>query len=99
MGGLCSSVYKDILEGGAIPERKLKLGDYGEIPLVSIGDTVFSRYPWLLKCYNENTHNQQQTYINQRLCGVRVTENAYGMLKGRWRIVNKQTECRVFNLK
>ena len=28
-----------------------------------------------------------------------VTENAYGMLKGRWRILYKQTECRMYNLK
>ena len=28
-----------------------------------------------------------------------VTENAYGILKGRWGILYKQTECRMYNLK
>ena len=29
----------------------------------------------------------------------KVTENAYGMLKGRWRFLYKKTECRLFNLR
>ena len=42
----------------------------------------------------------QQKYFNKKLCFARVvTENAYGMLKGRWRILYKQTECRMYNLK
>ena len=28
-----------------------------------------------------------------------VTENAYGMLKGRWRILHKKTEMKMYNLK
>ena len=95
-----SSIYREILDGGCIPERKIKLGDQGEIPLVSIGDSAFPRYPWLIKGYNENTRDQKQRYFNKRLCGARVvTENCYGMAKGRFGILYKQTECRIFNLK
>ena len=89
-----------IINGGAIPERKIHLGIFGEIPLVTIGDSAFPRFPWLIKTNNENMQDQQQKYFNKRLCGARVvTENAYGMLKGRFRILFKQTECRMRNLK
>ena len=49
---------------------------------------------------NENTRDKQQRYFNKRLCGARVfTENAHGIPKGRWRILYKKTECRLFNLR
>ena len=39
-------------------------------------------------------------YFNKQLRGARVvTEHAYGMLKGRWRILYKKTECRMRNVK
>ena len=49
------------------------------------------QYEWLLKMYNVNTRDEQQKYFNKRLCGAKViTENAYGMLKGRWRFLYKK---------
>ena len=69
----------------------IRLGDFGEIPLVTVGDSVFPQYEWLLKTYNVNTRDEQQKYFNKRLCGARViTENAYGMLTGRWRFLYKK---------
>lgn len=95
-----ASIYSDIINGSVIPDRKVALGNFGDIPLVTIGDSAFPRFSWLIKSYNENTSDKQQRYFNKRLCGARVvTENAYGMLKGRWRILFKQTECRLFNLR
>ena len=95
-----ASIYQEILSGSVIPDRKIALGDFGEIPLVTIGDSAFPRFSWLLKSYNENTTDKQQKYFNKKFFGARVvTENAYGMLKGRWRILFKRTECRLFNLK
>lgn len=38
--------------------------------------------------------------FNKKLCSAQVvTEHAYGMLKYRWRILYKKTECRLHNLK
>ena len=69
----------------------IRLGDFGEIPLVTIDDSVFPQYEWSLKTYNVNTRDEQQKYFNKRLCGARViTENAYGMLTGRWRLLYKK---------
>lgn len=30
----------------------IKLGDFGEIPLLTIGNSAFSQYSWLIKRYN-----------------------------------------------
>ena len=49
-------VYRDIINGSGIPDKAINLGnDVGEIPLVTIGDSAFPRFPWLLKGFNENT--------------------------------------------
>ena len=93
-------MYHRILNGDVLPNRAMYLDGSGEIPLVTVGDSALPRHPWLLKCYNEETRDPQQRYFNKKLCSARVvTENAYGMLKGRWRILYKKTECRMFNLK
>ena len=38
-----STLFKDIQRGDGIPNKSISLGDFGEIPLVAIGDTAFSR--------------------------------------------------------
>ena len=86
-----SSIYFDIANGNVIPDRVAQLFDFGEIALVTIGDSVFPQFAWLMKTYNENTRDNQEKYFNKRLCGAQVViENAYGMLKGRWRILFKK---------
>ena len=80
-----SSFFDEVLSGRALPDRKINLGDFGDIPLVTIGDSAFPRFSWLIKCYNENTRDPQQRYFNKMLCSARVvSENTYRMLKGRW---------------
>ena len=70
-----ASIYQDIMNGGEIPQRSLLLGDFGDIPLVTIGDSPFLRYAWLIKGYND----PHQRYFSAKLCGATVvTENAYG---------------------
>ena len=92
------SIYSDIVNGNVLPNRVIQLGDFGEIPLVTIGDSTFPQFAWLIKAYNENTRDNQKKYFNKRFCGARVvTENEYGMLIGRWCILFKKTECQLFN--
>ena len=67
-----TSIYEDMINGGAIPQRSLLLGDFGDIPLVTIGDSAFPRYAWLIKGYNESSKDPQQRYFNVKLCGARV---------------------------
>ena len=91
------SIYSDIINGNVIPDRVVQLGDFGEIPLVTIGDSAFPQFAWLIKAYNENTRDNQKKYFNKRLCGARVvTENAYDILKGRWRMLLKKNRMPAF---
>ena len=93
-------IYREILNGKVISDRKLHLESGDEISLITVGDSVFLRHPRLLKVYNEETQDPQQRHLKKKLYSARVvTENAYGMLKGRWHILYKKTDCRIFNLK
>ena len=98
---LCSTLsYQTIISGNIISDKGITLGDFGNIPLVTIGDTAFPKHAWLLKDYNEDTRYRKQRYFNKKLCSARVvTQNAYGMLKRRFRILYKKTECRLKNQK
>ena len=84
-----SKIYKDIQEGRALPNNYLQLdADLGEISLITIGDSAFSQHPWLLKAFPNPARNENKRYFNTKLCGAPVvTENAYGMLKDRWRLL------------
>ena len=56
--------------------------------LLVINVGAFPRHPRLLKGYNEEKQDLQQKYLKKKLFSARiVTENAYGMLKGRWHIL------------
>ena len=93
-------LYQQLTNGEILPDKYLNLGNAGEIPLVTIGDSAFPQHSWLLKSYKEDTKVDKEKYFNKKLCSARVvTENCYGMLKGRWRILYKNTECRLSNLK
>ena len=95
-----SKVFKDILPGKGLPNAFLNLGDgLGEIPLVTVGDTAFPQFAWLVKAFPD-TRDPKKRFFNTKLCGARVvTENAYGMLKGRWRIIYKKCEAKLYNIK
>ena len=87
-----TSLFNKIINGEKLPQRTFDLGGMGEIPLLTIGDSAFPRFPWLIKAYTESPRmTLQQKYFNSKLCSARVVvENCYGMLKGRWRVLYKK---------
>ena len=89
-------LFREITNGAGIRNKCINLGDAGEIPLVTIGDSAYPRLQWLVKGYNENTrHEKKDIALFQQ-----KTENAYGMLKdGRWRLIYKKCECKFYNVK
>ena len=77
-----------VLNRGAIPDRTFTLGDYGEIPLVTVGDSAFPHFSWLIECY-EKSKIKEHLYFNKIFFSARmVSENTYGILKGRWRFLH-----------
>lgn len=92
-------IFSQLEEGHVLPNRSLNLYPHGEIPITTVGDSAFPSRPWLLKPYKEGTLVPKQRYFNNRLCSARVvSEHAYGMLKGRFRILYKKTECSLDNI-
>ena len=93
-------LYNEIQQGNIFPNTVLNLRKHGNIPVTTVGDSAFPRHTWLMKPYNENTTDPPKRYFNKRLCSARVvSEHAYGMLKGRWRILYKKTECRLKHIR
>ena len=67
---------------------------------MTVGDSVFPRYAWLVKGFSDTTRNEKERLFNEKLRSARVvTENCYGMLKGRWRILYKKTDVKLVNVK
>ena len=84
-------IHSDIEAGHVLPHRCLNLHPNGEVPFTTVGDSVFNTHSWHLKPYREGKRVPKQRYFNRRLCSARVvSQNAYGMLKGRWRILYKK---------
>ena len=79
-----TQLYQKRLEGDAIPKLNICLAGAGTTPMVTVGDSAFPPISWLSKSYKDDTRDPQQKHFNKKLCSARVvTENAYGMLKGR----------------
>ena len=94
------SLFCIICNGGGIPNKSVSIGNAGEIPLITIGDSAFPRFHWLIKAFNENTRDPKEKYFNKKLCSSRgVSENAYGMQKGRWLLTYKKCECKLYNVR
>ena len=64
-----SLIYAAILNGDIMPDKVVRLSDFGEILLVTTDDSVFPQYGWLLKISNENKRDKQRKYFKKRLCG------------------------------
>ena len=66
------SLLRKICNSGGIPNKSVSLGNAGEIPLITIGDSAFPRLPCLIKACNENTCDPKENYFKKKLCSARV---------------------------
>ncbi|XP_068704073.1 uncharacterized protein [Montipora foliosa] len=75
------------------------LGGTNIRPLI-VGDSAYPLSSWLIKPYQDKGHlPRDERKFNVKLSALRsVVERAFGMLKGRWRIVMKKIEQKVPNV-
>ena len=91
-------LYAKMMEGNIIPT--LEDRDGSAVKPMIIGDSAFPFHTWLMKPYANTVPTPQQQYFNYRLSRARmVVEGAFGMLKGRWRVLMRKSECEEETLK
>ena len=57
-----------ISNSNAFPKRSINLGEkFGEIPLVTVGDSAFPKYAWLVEGFSETTRNEKERSFNKKL--------------------------------
>ena len=80
------------IQDGLLPNVGKAVGAVNVPPLI-IADSAFPLRTWLMKPYTNALLSPQQRYFNYRLSrGRMVTEEAYGQLKGRWRVLLRKNE-------
>ena len=98
-----SSLFQQIFRGENISNKVISLGDdTGVIPLLTIGDGSFPQLECSMKgsWTKEQTRDPKKCLFSKKLCSAMVVaENPYGMLKGRWQIILKKCEARMYNMK
>ena len=55
------------MAGQGLPNKTAALDDYGEAPLVTVGDSAFPRFSWLVKAFDGNTGDQKERNYNPKL--------------------------------
>ena len=66
---------------------------------MTVGDSAFPRCAWLVKVFSDTTWNEKERLFNEKFRSARVvTENCYGMHKGRWRIWYEKTDVKLVNV-
>ena len=93
-------IFNAFEQGDVLPNKSLNLPECGEIPLVTVGDSAFPSRIWLMKAFPDTTEDPAEINFNKKLRSARVvSEHAYGMLKGRWRLLYKKVDCNKKNIK
>ena len=69
---LGASLYEKNISESIIPNKGITLGDFGNMPLVTIGDAAFLKHAWFLKGCSEDTRDPKQRYFNTMLCSARL---------------------------
>ena len=87
-----STLYNKCESGDLFPNWTVTMGNT-IIPLVILGDPAYPLRSWLLKPFSDTGLSRKHRNFNLRLSRARVVcENAFGRLKGRWKLLMKRND-------
>ncbi|XP_071958337.1 uncharacterized protein [Antedon mediterranea] len=90
------SLAEDRQNGHLFPMENSTVINGVEVPVFLIGDAAYPLKKWLMKPYTNHALTADQRRFNTRLSSARmVVENAFGRLKGRWRILLKRNDVNI----
>lgn len=94
-----SSLYRMGEKGKLFPPITRNIAGV-DVPVVILADSAYPLLPWVMKPYTDmGALTREEKTFNYRLSRARmVTENAYGRLKGRWRILLKRNDTNLDNM-
>ena len=91
-----SSLYTRVESGQLFPNSTRPIAGV-DIPLVILGDAAYPLLPWLMTPFRDagRLTSAQKCYNYKQSRARMVVENAFGRLKGRWRILLKRLDNRL----
>ncbi|XP_071490668.1 uncharacterized protein [Diadema antillarum] len=91
-----SSVFQLGNDGELCPNIQREINGVDVEPVI-LGDSAYPLLPWLMKPFPDNGQlSREQRQYNYRQSRARmVVENAFGRLKGRWRILLKRNDTHI----
>lgn len=94
-----SQLYKLGSEGLLCPQVQRQTGGKS-VPVVILGDSAYPALTWLMKPFSDNRLQTpgRRAYNYHHSRARMVVENAFGRLKGRWRILLKRNDTRIQKL-
>ena len=71
---------------------------YNPLPYYLVGDEIFPLKTWLIKPYPGKLDEKQSIFNYRQSRARRVIENAFGILRARWRIFSRPIKAAVENV-
>lgn len=90
-----SAIFRRAAQGEILTAPTVNMAGR-EITPYLVGDSAYPLSPWLMKPYPEGTRDPSEIAFNKELSSARVqVECAFGMLKNRWRVLQKRFDSNI----
>lgn len=98
-GVLANSDIGEVIENNKlkIPQKSIVPGTTLDIPYFLVGDEIFPLKPWLMRPFPGKLPEAERIYNYRHSRARRVIENAFGILRARWRIFSHPIKASIEN--